>query len=318
MQAELVMKTPNSQHGMALLILVFFLALVATAYVVKTLDAASIENERAKKTAVALTEAKSALLGWSVLQNNPGQLPCPEDIAAIGTASEGQAQVACTSPSPVIGRLPWRTLGLGDIRDGNDDKLWYVISTGFRTSPINLNSLAQLTLNGTPNSAVAIIFSVGIPLAGQFRPASTAAPVAVTNYLEGSNSDGDNTFVSNGAPATLNDKLMVIKQSELFSLVTNRILREIKGDSTQGLVNFYLTNAYYPFADSDADGNADNTVLSGAPSYKGGPTSLFFNPSIKTTLANNGWFPLISYDVTGTQQAVTLTSTLNSKTLTIP
>ncbi len=318
---ELAMKTrlnekilASHQKGAALIALVFVITLVFLAYTLYATTGVEYKAERDLRTAKALVEAKSALLGWSVLQNNPGQLPCPEDTSLIGLPTEGQAKSSCTLPA--IGRLPWRTLGLGDIRDGNGDKLWYVISSGFRNPPINSNTLAQLAVDGTPNSAVAILFSVGIPLAGQSRPSSNLAPAAVTQYLEGSNNDGDNTFVSNGAVGTFNDRLLVVKQSELFSLVTNRILRLIRGDGTEGLVKFYPANSNkYPFADINADGDADNNKLSGTPSYNSG-SSLFFNAIDKATLLSNQWFPLISYVVSPSQQQVTLT--LNSKTLVVP
>jgi len=309
--------TGFKQNGAALIFLVSILALAVTAYALHSLTGNEYKAERELITAKALVDAKSALLGWSVLQNSPGRLPCPEDLTVLGTASEGQAQSACTSPSPVIGRLPWRTLGLGDIRDGNGDKLWYVISSGFRTSPINSNTVAQLTLDGVPNSAVAIIFSVGSPLLAQARPAPTASPASVTQYLEGSNNDGDNTFVSHGVIGSYNDRLISVRHSDLFSIVTNRVLRMIKGDSTQGLVGFYTAQAKYPYADDvPPDGVADSTVLLGTPSYQAGANSLFFNASDKTTLLSNGWFPLTNYAVTAIQQSVTLT--LNGKTLTIP
>ncbi len=326
MQDELVMKClrykvskyrQNRQNGATLIFLVSILALVLTAYALHSLTGNEYKVERELVTAKALAEAKAALLGWSVLQNTPGRLPCPEDIALIGLATEGQALSSCTSPNPVIGRLPWRTLGIGDIRDGNGDKLWYVISTGFRTSPINSNTLAQLTLDGIPNSAVAIIFSAGVPLLAQSRPTSMAPPAAVIHYLEGSNNDGNNTFVSNGIAGFYNDRLIPVRHSELFSLVTKRILRELRGDNAQGLVKFYLDpmNSIYPYADADADGIADSPVLLGTPSYEAGTNSLFFNTGTKATLLSNGWFPLTTYMVSATQQQVTLT--LNGKTLVV-
>jgi len=304
------------QNGAALIFLVSILALGVTAYALHSLTGNEYKADRELATAKALAAAKSALLGWSVLQNIPGRLPCPEDTALIGFPGEGQALANCTSPNPVIGRLPWRTLGLGDIRDGNGDKLWYVISTGFRISPINSSTAAQLTLDGVPNSAVAIIFSAGNPLLAQSRPAPTASPAAVTQYLEGSNNDGDNTFVSKGVAGSYNDRLISVRHSELFSPVINRILREIRGDSAQGLVQFYTTNSIYPYADTDADGVANVGVLSGTPSYDGvDPGSLFFSTATKAMLLNNGWFPLITYAVLATQQEATLT--LNGKTLVV-
>lgn len=300
------------QQGMALLVLVFILALIVTAYALRIATANEFKSDRELKTSKALTDAKSALLGWSVLQNTPGQLPCPEDTSLIGLPTEGQAKTSCSLPA--VGRLPWRTLGLGDIRDGNGDKLWYVISSGFRTPPINSNTPAQLSIDGIPNSAVAIIFSVGPPLAGQARTSYDVAPASDANYLEGSNSDGDNTFVSQGAAGSFNDRLLSVKQSELFSLVINRVLRMVRGDGTEGLVKFYATNgSIYPFADTNNDGYADGAILMGSPSYQGGTDSIFFSSGNKTTLLNNAWFSLINYSVTASQQQVTLT--LNGKTI---
>lgn len=257
------------QEGVALLVLVFILALAVTAYALQMATANEFKADRELKTSKALMDAKSALLGWSVLQNTPGQLPCPEDTSLIGLPTEGQAKTSCSLPA--IGRLPWRTLGLGDIRDGNGDKLWYVISSGFRTPPI-------------------------------------------TNYLEASNSDGDNTFISQGVVGSFNDRLLAIKQSELFSIVTNRVLRMVRGDSTEGLIKYYAAYGnVYPFADANNDGYADGAILVGSPSYQGGTDSIFFSSSNKTTLQNNAWFSLMNYSVTTDQQLVALT--LNGKTI---
>ncbi len=300
------------QEGVALLVLVFILALAVTAYALQMATANEFKADRELKTSKALMDAKSALLGWSVLQNTPGQLPCPEDTSLIGLPTEGQAKTSCSLPA--IGRLPWRTLGLGDIRDGNGDKLWYVISSGFRTPPINSNTPAQLSIDGIPNSAVAIIFSVGLPFAGQARAAYDVAPAPITNYLEASNSDGDNTFISQGVVGSFNDRLLAIKQSELFSIVTNRVLRMVRGDSTEGLIKYYAAYGnVYPFADANNDGYADGAILVGSPSYQGGTDSIFFSSSNKTTLQNNAWFSLMNYSVTTDQQLVALT--LNGKTI---
>ncbi len=326
---ELVMKIRHKQNGLALIALVFLLVLAVTTYIIKSLDSTDINNARDKKTAAALAEAKLALLGWAIQQNSSGQLPCPEDTNKIGTIDEGIAQTGCSFPTPVIGRLPWRTLGLGDVRDGNDDRLWYVISSGFRDAPINNSvSVGQLSVNSTPN-VVAIIFSAGIPLSGQIRPIPTnLAPPVVSQYLDGTNSNGDNLFLSANTSNTFNDKLVFVTQSELFSLVTKRILNEIKGDTTQGLVKYYSAHANnYPYADVDGDGFADiaTSELVGNPSYMAGSDSLDFSKTItdetgtismKDALLSNGWFPFISYTVTTDLQHVTLT--LNGRTVGVP
>jgi hypothetical protein len=314
--AELVMKAHNKQQGLALLLLVFVLTLAATSYLLKSLESSSIKNERNNDTSKALIEAKSAILGWSLQQSNPGQLPCPEDISLIGTANEGRAQASCNSSSPAIGRLPWRDLGLGDIRDGNGDKLWYVMSPGYQLSPINSNAIPKLTVDGIPNSTVGIIFSVGTPLTGQTRPAKNLAPAAITQYLESLIGSGNDIFVSTGPKDSFNDKLIVIKKTELFDLVHNRILRELIGDNTSGLKGYFNANSNYPYADVDGDGNADNSSLSGGPSFNGGVGNLQFNANTKSLLLNNGWFQLITYSVKANQKQVTLI--LGNRTLVIP
>ncbi|OIQ92405.1 hypothetical protein GALL_256260 [mine drainage metagenome] len=303
-----------SQKGAALILLVFMVALIFTTFLIRATTGVEYRVSNDLKTAKALVEAKSALLGWSVLQSDPGKLPCPEDTSLIGFATEGQAQPSCVLPA--IGRLPWRTLGIGDIRDGNNDKLWYVVSNGFRTAPINVNTSAQLSVNGIPNSAVAIIFSSGTPLGTQSRPTPTSStPPDISQYLDLVNNNGTGSFVTTGGATVFNDRLMVITKTELFSLVTQRVLREVRGDSSQGLVKYYADVHLYPYADTDNNGYAEILQNSGTPSYQGGTDSLFFSTSIKNTLSNNGWYPLIAYQVSPGRQSVSLT--LDTKTIVV-
>jgi hypothetical protein len=284
-----------NQKGAALILLVFLLALIFTAFMLHSTSSDEYKVERDLKTSKVLEEAKSALLGWSAAQDSPGQLPCPEDVALIGSATEGVAQLTCVLPA--IGRLPWRTLGLGEIQDANNDKLWYVISDGFRTPPINTSSVAQLSVDGIPNSAVAIIFSVGRPLGSQSRPMPTASsPPNISQYLDLVNNAGTASFVSTGNANNFNDRLMTVTKAQLFESVTRRILGEIQGDSSQGLKKYYIDYGAYPFADIDNDGFADNSQNIGKPSYKGGLNSLNFSTTKMTNLLNNGWYSLIDYN----------------------
>ena len=317
------------QKGAVLIIFAVIVSLVSLALIFNNLNGKQLEAFRKDKTAKALFEAKNALLGWSVMRGTtgvpgmPGQLPCPEDTTLIGTANEGSALANCNSALPVVGRLPWKTLGLGDLRDGNGDKLWYALSSGFRNSPINSTiSIGQINVNGTPNAAVAIIFSPGVVLSGQNRPVPTAiSPPLVTGYLDLTNNDGDINFSSSGPTATFNDGLLLVTQLDLFNLVSRRVLREVRGDTTQGLVKFYMTNSNnYPFADIDNDGYINAGQLLGAPSYQGvsntDPNNLFFNTSLKNILVSNNWPSLINYQISASRQIVTMT--LNGQILTVP
>ena len=304
----------KAQHGAALIMIVFMIALVFIAYAITKVRGVEYKVLSDEKTATAMLEAKQAILGWSVVQNTPGQLPCPEDTTLIGFSTEGQAKSSCTLPA--IGRLPWKTLGIGDLRDGNNDRLWYVISSGFRTSPINTNTPASLTVDGVNNAAVAIIFSPGNLLSNQNRPEPTKdSPPVVSQYLDLTNNDGDSTFITIGDSSQFNDRLLTISQSELFTLVSKRILREVRGDSAQGLVKYYADNGLYPFADTNNDGVIDLLQFNGTPTYNGPPLNLFFAPTIKSTLINNNWFQLISYKLALNTQSVTLT--LNGQTIVV-
>jgi hypothetical protein len=274
-------------------------------------DSTKLAHDRVTNQAMA--RAKEAIIGWSANNAVPGRLPCPEDTIAIGTLNEGQAAGSCGLPA--IGRLPWRTLGLGDIKDGNGDTLWYVISNGFRTSPINSDSLGQLTVDGVVNAAVAIIFSPGKPINGQTRPLPTAAsPPDKAQYLDLTNGDGDNTFVTSGPINTFNDRLLSITADELFHVVEKRVAREV----IRALDDYYCGvnnsdrvgnciisggNRFYPtpasFSDINCLGVASIPALCPSGSINHGripanPVPLWdslsiLNGSTPSWFQNNGW-----------------------------
>ncbi|MEO6145872.1 MAG: hypothetical protein ABIT70_02240 [Sulfuriferula sp.] len=276
---------PRHQRGALLILLVIALGILAATVFVSMLSSSDIQNKRDKQTTAALAEAKAALIGWSASRSSntssysPGQLPCPENTSLIGSPNEGTGYSSCTLPA--IGRLPWKTLKIGDLRDGYGEKLWYVLSPGFRVSPINSSvSQAQLTVDGIPNSAVAIIFSPGPPLAGQIRPLPTASqPPDITNYLEGNNNNGSYQFDTQGPTTTFNDKLLLITHRDLFSLVEKRIALTIIGTGSapnMGLRYYYANNppGYPPSLDYN---------------------QLNFDTYTKKMLTDNHWDSLVIY-----------------------
>ena len=50
----------------------------------------------------------------------------------------------------IIGRLPWKTFGLPDLRDGSGERLWYALSPNFRdnpsVSPLNSDTRGSITV----------------------------------------------------------------------------------------------------------------------------------------------------------------------------
>ncbi len=85
------------------------------------------------------------------------------------------------------GRLPWRTLGLADLRDADGERLWYAVSPNFRdyASQVLINDATAGTLSvsgaSNLNDVVAIVFAPGAPVGAQSRDGA-ANQNNVVNY----------------------------------------------------------------------------------------------------------------------------------------
>ena len=139
-------KQKNKQSGVALIIFAMVLLLAGATALFLFLDSNNIKVERDKKTATALVEAKAALLGWSAGHSTmPGALPCPD---TNNTGSSG----TCTATAGIIGRLPWKTLGTNDLRDGYGECLWYALSPIYRntiTAASRVSNSINSNISGT-------------------------------------------------------------------------------------------------------------------------------------------------------------------------
>lgn len=294
------------QRGAALLALVLFVFLAASAFVLKQGNAVGARNQADLVTASVMAQAKEALLGRAASDaNRPGSLTCP-DTDDDGVAN--QVGGACTS---LLGRFPWKTLDIPEPLDGNADRLWYAISFKLRdhddSSPLNSQQALQLSLDGAPNVA-AIIFSPGLPLASQNgRPSN-----ALGDYLDGSNSDGDDAYVAGLPSANFNDKALAITREELFRTVNQRILAEIRGPDDNasgppslGLRRYHAAHGDFPWADVDGDGFADLGQPAGALPFNDLELNALPLPSRPPYLwlNENGWLPLIAYQRLGPNSA---------------
>lgn len=254
------------QSGYAVLLATVLLVTVMLTVYLGRFDGPALRRTKDDRTAQALAQAKEALIGYATSnQTLPGSLPCP-DISNSGQAAGASGSNCAPATGPLyIGRLPWKTLGLGDVRDGDNECLWYaiayqsvfrsVLGITLRTTPSTYLNTATLDpipvqtkdANGnTRNSnVVAVIFAPGAPLGAQTRsPATTtqtcsgtsSVPADIGNYLEGSNAtipSATSVGVYDERPATttFNDKIVVITQLELAAALANRVFIEIKGTS---------------------------------------------------------------------------------------
>src|SRR5688572_14935432 len=101
------------------------------------LSSASTAQHRQRASERALAQAREALLAYAAdrpidARVGPGYLPCPD------LDDDGWAESTCGSLSghlgqaERLGRLPWKTLGLPDLRDGHGERLSYAVSTRFK------------------------------------------------------------------------------------------------------------------------------------------------------------------------------------------
>lgn len=164
---------PTTQGGYGLLLLLALLAsasLVMASRMVRQLDRQAVDPA----TDAALRQAKEALIGYAAsvdldsgcaASNNcshrsyparPGDLPCPDqnnDGSAAGSCGAG---ASVTSQASRLGRLPWKTLGLPDLRDSSGERLWYAVSHNFknntRSNFLNSDTPGSITLRSADGS----------------------------------------------------------------------------------------------------------------------------------------------------------------------
>ncbi len=149
-------KGPRTEAGAALLVFLLVLVTAASHTLLSNLNAAATIGYRDKQTARALMDAKAALIGYAASANTvpapigtlpvastcgklppydrcprPGDLPCPDRNNDGRADFDSSGDYACSGSGARLGRLPWRTLGLPDLRDDSGERLWYAVSQNF-------------------------------------------------------------------------------------------------------------------------------------------------------------------------------------------
>ncbi|MDP2825972.1 MAG: hypothetical protein Q8O52_25190 [Sulfuritalea sp.] len=220
----------QGDKGFALIALLALVTMGALYFFISNLTPGAIEARRQQQTDEALIQARDAMLGYVLRyrEANPdsgtkefkevyGYLPMP-DLGTSRNTNAGCTDEGCEAANfsgnnanvAVIGRFPWRSLGVAALRDGHGECLWYIVSGGHQriqqASPMNWDSLAHLYLKTANGSAelvplltdaptherpVAIIFSPGPRLSDQDRAKSADDNVdscggnySVKNYLD--------------------------------------------------------------------------------------------------------------------------------------
>lgn len=265
---QLVVKN-NSQFGAALIMIIFVLGILATGYLLQRNNPTDMKLEREKKTNLSLSQAKQALLAFSAqpITNPPNTTPdasmtcnlnCPRpgDLPCPDTNNDGEAQANCSAQNERLGRLPWKTLGIEDLRDGSGERLWYAVSNRYKNNPriLPLNSDTVGTISYRNNlgswiydasvsnglAAVVIAPKGALTRADNIAQDRTVANENIANnYLDvafgednasffDGTSDG---FISGkilaGGREVVNDVVLPITQSEMNTAMEPRVLSEV-------------------------------------------------------------------------------------------
>jgi len=173
-----------AQSGFAGVMIIALLLLLGGTFTVwlATRAGDAAEAERQIRTRQALALARDALITFASSNPDRGHLPCP---AQPPPNQPGIAENSCSAHGLRIGRLPWRTLQLPDLRDGNGDALWYAVSEPFTNDQAKINSAISagtLTIDGQ-GGVLAIVFSPGKVLEGQSRAVALEPCAAIGSNL---------------------------------------------------------------------------------------------------------------------------------------
>ncbi len=255
---------PRTQRGAALMVMMLVLLTAMTAVLVSRVSVNSVRNQQLGETGEVLAMAREKLIDYATIlpdiaPGQPAKLPCP-DIDGSGGWLEGEAhRDACGATGvTVMGRLPWRTLGLTPPKDGSGACLWYVVSGSHKdaataSSPmVNPDTNGQLQVRVIDNDdwlagaapeqrPVALVIAPMMSLGGQSRPApagaddSCSSGFAAGDFLDADAASGITNAAVSGSPDVVevfgvfsgrsddhNDRVAVITRADLARAVESR------------------------------------------------------------------------------------------------
>jgi len=252
----------TAQNGAALLLVMLVILAASSAILVSRFGTAQFEALRASATADALSEARAALLAYAAAEPElvagaPVRLPCP-DLDDSGGFAPGEAHTsACgAAGESMLGRLPWRTLGLAALKDASAACLWYAVSGDFKSAGaanaelLNPDTAGNFRVFDAADGSLlagataasrpaAVVFAAGPALSGQRRVSAgdggcgstddaaqfldAVAALGIDNATLSGVPDTLQDFVSGrGADAGISDRLLMIRSSELADIVNRR------------------------------------------------------------------------------------------------
>lgn len=281
------------QQGAVLLVFMLVLIVGSSYMLVSRLNEYTQAYKRLSKTQIALEEAKLALLNYAMnypdLENptdrtkGPGYLPCPDEgpnttpspvpTKYEDSLNDGRMEANCAdSTGSTFGRLPYKDLGLADLRDSSGERLWYAVSQNFKYNQssnhvLNSDTPGTISVDGA-GDVVAVIVAPGEPLSSQSgrhndverdQLLDRKAYLVADEYVESDNATvGDLSYISSDS-GDFNDQVVAITRAELMAVVEQRVVNEAR----RVLAQYQGSYAAYPWLSPFADPASDNHGLTG-------------------------------------------------------
>jgi hypothetical protein len=235
----------GKQRGIALIIMLVILVVGIAAVLINSLTSSKVKTARQETTAAALAQAKDALIGDTVSQpsvTSAGYLRLPDiGFGPPGiTPSEGNAAPNFSgniADYSVIGKVPWKSLGISQSRDGQGECPWYVVSGHFKNTPptnsaLNWDTLGQIDVidgNGSviASNIAALLVAPGQPIDGQNRTLSDpiytqcGGNYVARNYLDSYNSSDAVAGQVNYFTGSSNNRVALDTNNKQFVMTNN-------------------------------------------------------------------------------------------------
>jgi len=227
-------KHQSKSSGAAIIIFITLVLLAFTTLLVSQVSVNQKKSSRMQNNSKVLDSAHEAVLGFALAQPVPGTLPCPD---TTGDGFENTTVNGCVSQ---LGLFPYFTLGLNALTDSSGADLWYAVTTNYtRNAPgqRNSSSPSSVTLNGLAVSH--IIIAPGPAIDGQNR-----TPLTISDFLEGTNADGNLGTYDSVISTTRNDLVLGSPINSFWSLMERRVLAEALRLTT----NYRTICNQYPWA----------------------------------------------------------------------
>lgn len=332
---------PVAQRGVVVLILLVIIAVsTATYFLVHELNNTRLQVERDKINAAALAQARDAVLGFALANNEmPGGLPFPDRREDGDYDGNGDCVPGTVKDKHLLGKLPFlydQGCGLAtrafDINttDSSGERLWYAVSKMLvknnhgKYQQITTAELMAggdwLTVNDENGAVLSdkvavVLISPGGTLQGQNRSGNAPSAqrflddfkVGATTYK---NWDDDLVFIAarpvNNASNRFNDRLLYVTRDEFVNRLVLRIVGEIRShlDQYHGDIN----HTQYPYAATLAEGECTPTPVTGYLPFVdvdndcGGPLDAF-PPWWDPSLIPNTWQDITHYTRLSADQA---------------